>query len=256
MRKKTLVTMAVVLAVVNSGLFALTGTEISRRAHDIDAAETIHAAVKMELISANGDIDTRVIEEWSSDANDLSSTLMVFRSPASVANTRFLQKENNSRDDDKWMYLPALRRVRRIASSDGEKSFMGTDMTYDDMEVREIEQDTHELLGEEKIGSWDCYKVKTVSIDPDDSQYGYRMNWIDKESFYPVKIEMYDKSEELLKVLEVEELKEISGVQTPMSVLLSNVQTNHSTRISMVRVVYDEPINPRLFTTSYLEQGR
>ncbi len=257
MKKKIFVLACAVLVLVNTGVFALTGTEIARKAHEIkNEAETTHMAVKMELISAAGDVDARVIEEWTMDEGELSSTLMIFRSPASVANTRFLQKENKGRGDDKWMYLPALKRVRRIAASDGEKSFMGTDMTYNDMEVREVERDSHELLGEEKVGNWNCYKVKGQALDPADSQYAWRITWFDKETFYPVKIEMYDKSEKLLKVLEVQELKKISNIWTPMTVLLSNVQTGHSTRVSILKAVYDEEVNPRLFTTNYLQQGR
>ena len=210
----------------------------------------------MDLVSENGDTDSRMVEEWSTENGELESTVMVFRSPATVANTRFLQKENDGRDDDKWIYLPALKRVRRIASSDGEKSFMGTDMTYDDMSTREVEQDTHDLLGEETYGSWDCYKVKGQAKDPADSQYSYRITWFDKETWYPVKVEMYDKSENLEKVMTVEKLEEIDGYWTPMEVKMSNVQTGHSTIVSMLKIVFDEPISDRLFTTNYLEQGR
>ncbi len=244
------------LALINGGLFALTGTEIAQKAHDIADPATTHAAVKMDLISENGDVDSRMVEEWSAEEGDLESTLMVFRSPATVANTRFLQKQNDGRDDDKWIYLPALKRVRRIASSDGDKSFMGTDMTYSDMDTREVSQDTHDLLGEERVGSWDCYKVKGQAVDPEDSQYSYRVTWFDKATWYPVKVEMYDREQKLLKVMTVEKLEQISGYWTPMEVKMSNVQTGHSTVVSMVKIVFDEPISDRLFTTNYLEQGR
>jgi len=254
-KKTSLLTAA--LLFVSTGLFALTGTEIAQKAHDVEKGKTTHAAVKMDLISKDGNVDSRVIEEWSTnDDADLTSTVMAFHSPASVANTRFLQIENNGRDDDKWIYLPALKRVRRIASSDGGKSFMGTDMTYDDMSSRDVEQDTHELMGEEKVANWNCYKVKGTAVDPSNSQYAYRITWFDKETFVPVKIEMYDKKEDLLKVMKVIDLKKVNGYWTPMDVKLSNVQTNHATEIKMIKLVYDEPINPRLFTTNFLEKGK
>lgn len=253
---KRLAALLSALVLINAGAFALTGTEIAENAHDIDKADSVHAAVKMDLINESGDVDSRMVEQWSDEEGDLSSTLMIFRSPATVANTRFLQKENDGRDDDKWIYLPALKRVRRIASSDGEKAFMGTDMSYDDMGSREVEQDTHELLGEERVGQWDCYKVKGVSIDPEDSQYSYRITWFDKATWVPVKVQMYDKSEVLLKEVQVETLEQITGFWTPTSALITNVQTNHATRIAMVKVVYNEAIDGRLFTTSFLEQGR
>lgn len=244
------------LALACSGAFAITGTEIAQNSRNIPDPVSSHGAVKMDLINASGDVDSRMVEEWTTEDDDLGSTIMVFRSPPSVANTRFLQKENDGRDDDKWIYLPALKRVRRIASSDGSKSFMGTDMTYDDMETREVAQDNHELLGEESFGEWNCYKLKVTAKDPEDSQYSYKLEWIDKDSWYPVKVEMYDGSRELLKILSVEELQTVDGYLTPMSVYLENVQENHATRVTMMKIVYDEPVNDRLFTTNYLEQGR
>ena len=243
-------------SVFTFGLSALTGTEIAQSAHDIDKATTSHAAVRMELVDADGTVDARMIEEWSMEEGDLSSTLMIFRSPASVADTRFLQKENDARADDKWIYLPALRRVRRIASSDGHKAFMGTDFSYDDMETREVERDTHELIGEEQVGSWDCYVVKGVAVDPSDSQYSHRITWFDKETFVPVKIELFDKDGELLKRMEVQELEQIDGFWTPMNAVMTNVQTSHSTRVTLLKMVYDENVDSRMFTTSFLEQGR
>ncbi|MDC7219065.1 MAG: outer membrane lipoprotein-sorting protein [Spirochaetales bacterium] len=248
--------LAASLVLLNAGLFAITGTEIAENSRNIPDPVSSHGAVKMDLINASGDVDSRMVEEWTTEEGDLASTIMVFRSPASVANTRFLQKENDGRDDDKWIYLPALKRVRRIASSDGDKSFMGTDMTYDDMETREVEQDNHELLGEETVGSWNCYKVKVTAKDPADSQYSYKIAWYDKESWYPVKVEMYDKNQALLKVMSVEDLKTVDGYLTPMSVYMENVQENHATRVTMMKIVYDEPVNDRLFTTTFLEQGR
>jgi len=258
MKRKAIVTVMILTQclLLTAGLSAMTGTEIAQKAHDIEKGDTIHAAVRMDLISKDGDVDSRMIEQWSRGENDLASTVMVFRSPASVANTRFLQVQNEGRGDDKWIYLPALKRVRRIASSDGDKSFMGTDSTYDDMETREVEQDSHDLIGEETVAGWDCWKVKAAAIDPSDSQYSYRITWFDKETFVPVKVEMYDKKEVLLKVMEVKKLEQVNGYWTPMDATLSNVQTNHSTRITMMKLIYDEPINPRLFTTSFLERGK
>lgn len=248
--------MLMTTALVPFGLFALDGTEIAQRAHDIEDGETSHSAVQMDLIESDGEVKSRLIEEWGKDEGELTSMVMVFRSPASVKDTRYLQIENEDRDDDKWIYLPALKRVRRIASSEGDKSFMGSDASYDDMETRDVERDHHELLREERFASWDCYVVKAWAKDPADSQYSHRITWFDKASFVPVKVEMYDKHEELLKVLSVEKLEQVQGYWTPMQTLMKNVQTGHSTRLSFKKLVYDEPLPEALFTTAFLETGR
>ena len=95
----------------------------------------------MDLVDKNGDVSSRRIEQYSmDDADDLGRVLMIFHAPASVKNTRFLvmEKEGDA-DDDQWIYLPAMQRVRRIAASEGSSSFMGSDFSYDDMSSRDIE---------------------------------------------------------------------------------------------------------------------
>ncbi len=236
--------------------FALDGTEIMQKAYDVKEPAFTHSAVRMDLIEADGATESRMVEEWGRDQNGLKSVVMAFRSPAAVKDTRFLQVENEGRANDKWIYLPALRTTRRVASSEGDKSFMGTDATYDDMETREVSVDNHELLGEEKVGSYDCYKVKSSARNPSDSQYAYRISWVDKASFVPVKAEMYDKKGALLKVLTVEKLEQKGDYWIPMSNYLKNVQSGHSTRLEILQIEIDKPLSDKLFSTNFLNTGR
>jgi hypothetical protein len=250
-------TIALFLAVaVSVPVFAITGTEVMQKAYDVAEPKFSHSAVQMDLIDANGSTETRMMEEWGKMENDLVSTVMVFRSPSSVKDTRFLQVENDGRANDKWIYLPALRTTRRIASAEGDKSFMGTDATYDDMETREVDVDIHELVGEESVGSYDCYKVKSVAKNLSDSQYGYRISYIDKDSFIPVKIEMFDKHDEPCKVLTVESLKQQDGYWIPFCNLMVDLQSGHSTRLTIHQIQLDKPISSKLFSTSFLKTGR
>ena len=237
-------------------VFAIDGRQVMQNAYDVKEPKFSHSLVTMDLIDKDGTAESRIVEEWGKDENDLKSALMVFHAPSSIKNTRFLQIENQGRDDDKWIYLPALQSVRRIAASEGDKSFMGTDATYDDLSTRKVDRDNHELLGEEQVGSYDCYKVKSWAKDPADSQYAYRISWIDKKTWVPVKAEMYDKREQLRKVLTVEKLENVKGYWIPMVDLLKNVQTGHSTRLTITKIVVDAPISARLFSTNFLAQGR
>ena len=223
MKKQLLIFLGLTMMVPS--IFALNGEQIAERSSDLSVGNTSHMAVQMDLIESDGSVSTRLIEEWSKDKEDGESVLMVFRAPASVKNTRFLQVTNDDRADDKWIYLPALKRVRRIASSDGSKSFMGSDATYDDMSTRELDADTHELVEEGSYENWSCYILKNIPVDAEGSQYSYRMVWIDKDSFVPVKSEMYDSHGELLKVMEVEVLEQRNGYWTPMQTVLTNIQT-------------------------------
>lgn len=245
------------LATFVLGAYAIDGTQIMQNAHDVKKPKFSHSAVKMDLIDKGGAVESRQIEEWGKDENDLTSMVMAFYTPASVKDTRFLQIENKDKDDDKWIYLPALRSTRRIASSEGDKSFMGTDATYDDMSTREVAQDNHELVGEKTVGSYDCYVVKSTAVDPADSQYAYRMNYIDKKTWVPVMVEMFDKKGgDLLKVLNVEKLENVGGYWVTMDTLLKNVKNGHSTRLTIMKIEVDKAVSPKLFTPAFLNTGR
>ncbi len=242
---------------VSVACFGMTGEEVARKVYERDTGKTSHILVKMDLIDRDGSVSERYLETWSLEYNvDLQKTIMVFHAPASVKNTRFLQVENRGRDDDKWIYLPALKRVRRIASAEGGNSFMGTDFTYDDMSPREVEQDTHELLREEKHGEYDCYVVKSTSRDPADSEYAYALKWVADGIWIPVKIELYDKKGDLLKVMTEQRIQEVQGYWTSITSEMKNVQTGHATTIEIKKLVYDEPLNENLFTTQFLKTGR
>ncbi|MGQ9616098.1 MAG: outer membrane lipoprotein-sorting protein [Spirochaetota bacterium] len=238
-------------------LFAISGEEIVRKMQSRDTGRSVHTLVKMDLIEKDGNIDSRWVENWGIEyEKDLTKMVVVFHSPPSIKDTRFLQIENPDREDDKWIYLPALKRVRRIAASEGGQSFMGTDFTYDDMSERKVERDYHELIGEERIDGYDCYVVESKSKNPGDSQYSRAVRWIRKDIWMPVKAELYDKKGQLLKMATWSNIKNIQGYWTAMVTEMKNVQTLHATRLEIKKVVYDEAIPPGLFTTQFLMTGR
>ncbi len=248
---------AVIIFIAAASSFCLTGTEIAQNAHDRDTGDTSHALMQMDLVDKDGTVNSRLVETWRmEDEKDLDKLMMVFHKPASVKDTRFLVVENEGRDDDKWIYLPALKKVRRIDSSEGGNSFMGTDFTYDDMETRKVEEDNHDLLKEEKTGNYDCYVIKAVSVDPENSQYGQRISWIDKETWVPVKMELYDKKNNLEKVVTADRIENVQGLWTIIKTTMKNVQTGHSTVLSIQKLVYNENLNPALFSTQFLKTGR
>ncbi len=256
-RKALVLFSAAALMLITTTLYAISGTEVAQNAHDRDNGDSTHALLQMDLVDKNGTVNSRIIETWAmEDEKGLDLMVMVFHKPASVASTRFLVVENEGRDDDKWIYLPALKKVRRIDSSEGSNSFMGTDLTYDDMETRKVEEDTHELLREEKIGENDCYVVKAVSIDPSNSQYSQRISWIDKNTWVPVKMELYDKKGSLEKVMTAEKIEQVQGYWTILKTSMKNVQTGHSTVLTMQKLVYNEKLARSLFSTQFLSAGR
>ena len=256
------ITVLLVSSLVLSSVFAdEKGKEIMKRAEDKKSPSFTQSMVLMELKDKSGSTDTRQVVQYGKDDGKNTSVVMDFKGPSSVKDTRFLQITNDNGPDDKWIYLPALKSVRRVNSSEGSKSFMGTDATYDDLSSRKLEEDEHEFLREETYTvsngtSYECNVVKNTPIDKKSSQYSYRIVWVDKKTDCPVHSEMYDKNGKLIKTLDVLKLENINGYGVPMENILKNVQNGHSTSLKILKIAVDKPIPERVFTQQFLSTGK
>ncbi len=254
--KKSMVLMAV-MAIGVSAVFAdAKGDEIMQRTHDVAKPDFSRSQVQMILVDKNGGKEVRNVLQYGRHQNDITSMVLDFKSPANIKDTRFLQIENKNADDDKWISNPALRDFRRVNTSEGSKSFMGTDATYDDMSTREMNEDTHEFIKEESKNGYNCNVVKETPIDKKSSQYSYRMVWVDKATDYPVYTELYDKNERLIKVLSVAKIENIDGYNIPMENTMENVQTGHKTMLKVLKVDVKTKLPAKVFTTDFLLTGK
>ncbi len=258
---KYLATVAVCGVFLASAFADEKGTEIMQKVADFKKPSYTQSQVIMTLKDKSGNEEKRQLIEYGKNENGKTYAVMDFKGPASVKDTRFLQVTNDNGPDDKWIYLPSLKSVRRVNSSEGSKSFMGTDATYDDLSTREMSEDDHQYIKEESITvangvSYNCYVIKEVPFDKKSSQYNYRMVWVDKDSMYPVHTEMFDKNDKLVKVLEVLSIEKINGYDIPKEDCLTNVQTGHSTTLSIVKIQIDQPLPDRVFTQNFLQTGK
>jgi outer membrane lipoprotein-sorting protein len=253
--KRILATTLLTLFVVAS-VSAITGREVAEKTENRETGETTHALVEMRLVDVGGDTKDRIIEQYGREQNDLTRSVIIFHRPASVEGTRFLTIERAGEDDDQWIYLPGLDRVRRIAGGEGDDSFMGTDFTYNDLEGRDIEEYTYELLGEETVGDWETYVVETIPKPQTDSQYSRLIQYVDKNSWIPVKIEFYDQENDLLKENRVHRMERVQGYWTIIENTMENVQTDHRTELQVTNFRYNEDLPDGLFTVNFLETGR
>jgi hypothetical protein len=244
-------------AVAPTTVSAITGREIAENVEARESGETTHALVNMLLVDEGGRESTRVIEQYGRETPEgLLRNVIIFHQPASVKDTRFLTVENDGRDDDQWIYLPGLRRVRRIAAGEGSNSFMGTDFSYDDLKSLEIDDYEYELLREETLGDRPVYVVEVTPKDPGDSQYSRVVQWVDRERWLPLRMELFDHDGELLKVNTVGRVERVQGFWTIINNTMENVQTGHRTELAVQRFVYNENLPDGLFTTNFLERGR
>ena len=255
-----------------TGVFILTGgilfsqsasltnadTIIENSRNRIDA-DTTSTRSRMVIKARNGSTTERVIDQYSKDdPQGNSRTVIVFQSPASIAGTRFLTRENANRANDQWIFQPSLgNRARRLVASEGASSFLGTDLSNDDIASmnRKTDLDTHKLLREEKLNNRDCYVIEST---PKDSGYQYSkmIHWIDKETFVNYKIELYDRRGNQIKVFESLEFKEYQGRLTPVETRMTTIAAGTSTTIYVDIIRYDDNIPDVVFTTEFLETGR
>lgn len=245
------------LAVSLAPVLAGDAESIIRSSRDRIQAKTVSTRSRMVITARDGSTTERLLDQYSSDAETGNRTIIVFQKPASIAGTRFLTIEKKGGDDDRWIFLPSLGKVRRIASSEGSGSFMGTDLSYDDISAanRDASLDTHVLLREESLEGKLCDVIesrpKTGSY-----QYGKIVSWIERETSVARKIELYDRKENLVKLLELQKLADVQGRLTPMVTRMSTLASKTSTTITVDIIKYDDKIPEGVFTVDYLSTGR
>lgn len=177
----------------------------------------------MTLINAKGQTKIRHIESKTLELEGGDKSLMEFLSPADVKGTKFLNYEHAKKDDDQWLYLPALKRVKRISSKNKSGSFMGSEFSYEDISSFNIEKYDYksEEAKEEQLNGKDIYKVERY---PNYKYSGYtkQVSYIDKKSFLTLQVDYYDRKKSLLKSAYFTEYKLINGVYRNGTIQMKN----------------------------------
>ncbi len=181
---------------------AAKGLEIAQemKARDKGWTDTL-ADMQMILRSPSGDESVREIrvKTLEIDGNG-DKSLTIFDEPRDVAGTAFLSFSNIEGPDDQWIYLPAIKRVKRIATRNKTSPFMGSEFAYEDMTSFEIEKFTFAYLRDEEMNGLDCFVVEQIPTDKY-SGYSRQIVWVDKAHYRVQQIEFYDRKNALLKIL-------------------------------------------------------
>jgi uncharacterized protein len=194
------------------------------------------------------------------DSASVNRRVVRFLSPNDVRNTTTLLVENETKEDEIWVYLPALKKARRLASNNKKSSFVGTDLSYGDVVGHRPQDWRHRLVRQEAMGSLQVYVVESVPGNADvatNSGYSKRISWVDNDSFVAVKVEFYDSAGSLLKTLENGELKQVDAKNKkwqPMLVKVKNHQTGHSTTVKMDKYEANIKVGDEYFSLRYLER--
>ena len=245
------------LMTMTAGDQTLTGRDIMQRAKDLPDGDSRYSEMELTLIKKNGDKRVRKVTSWSIDEGKDKKSLMFFTYPGDVNGTGFLtwDYDDISKDDDKWLYLPAMKKTRRISGSSSKTDyFMGTDFTYNDMGSRNIDEDTHNLLREEDRDGQKCWVIESIPVDKREI-YSRKVTWIRQDCCVPVYVEFYDKLDKLHRKLTISDIKQVQGYWTKSHMEMQNVQTGHSTVIIMKNPEYDLKVDKSMFTVAKLEKG-
>ncbi len=237
---------------------ALTADEVVKKSQAafLYQGKDFKARVIMKLISKGGQERTReltMLRKNYGDAGGDQKYFMYFFQPADVKDMTFMVYKYPVKDDDRWLFVPAINMVRRIAAQDKTSSFVGSDFTYEDVSGRDVADDTHIITKEEKIGARDCYVIKSAPKAAD-VDYSYKISWIDKANFLPVKEEYYDKKGELYRAFSADEIKDVKGFPTITKRTMKNLHSGHKTEVSYSKTDYNIGIEDSLFTERFLRQ--
>ncbi|MGD8500108.1 MAG: outer membrane lipoprotein-sorting protein, partial [Phycisphaerales bacterium] len=183
------------------------------------------AKVKMTITNKQGQKRNRefiILRKDVKDGGD-QKYFVYFQRPADVRKMVYLvhKHTDKTKDDDRWLYVPGLDLVKRIAASDKRTSFVGSDFLYEDVSGRSLDDDTHQLIETTD----ELFVVKNVPKQPDAVEFGYYNVSIDRKSYVPVKMEFYDKKDKLYRVIESKKIEKIQEFPTVVTSVVSDLKT-------------------------------
>lgn len=242
------------VGMLSSGTIAAEdGQTIAQQVYDRDAGRNAYAEIEMILIDKQGGERTRSLTSALKYYGPRSKRYIRFTAPATIKDTAFLSWENSDRADDQFLFLPAVGRVRRIASNQKDQSFVNSDFTYEDLEKRKVTQDTHRVLRHETHQQFTCWVLESVPRESGSSQYSRVVSWVDQQSLVPVKVEYYDKRERLAKILLVHRVEQVDNIWTALEVDMQDVSRQQRTLLRVRTIRYDHELPDHLFTEHYLQ---
>jgi hypothetical protein len=194
--------------------------------------------------------------------NGVDSKLVVrFDTPADIKGTSFLQVEHIDGDDDLWIYLPALKKSRRLVANNKKDSFVGSDFSYGDISLPKVDQYRHSLLKTDKADGVECFVVESVPASDAvraNSGYSKKVTWVRSDNFVEAKVEYYDLAGRLWKTQQVSRPEQVDpqkGRWFPVRREMVNHQNGHRTVITATKLVPGLSVPDETFTTRYIERN-
>lgn len=260
--RSCILTFAIVTAAAASAA-DLTATDIMQKNFVATRVQDSVSEATLTLISGQGDTRKRTVASSSIlAANGIDNTRLTrFTAPADAAGMATLTDEHMGGDDNIWVYLPAMRKTRRIQSADKGKPFLGTDFSYGDIMGLHVGDWTYGEVKSEACAPGTCYTVMATAKTPavtSASGYAKRKLWIDQKSFVSMKMEGYDAGGQLIKRVTASDVKLVDAAREryqPMRIVAENVLTAHKTEIHFTRYDVNVGVKPESLSVQSLESA-
>lgn len=225
-------------------------------ARDLGFGDT-SSVLTMTLRNSHGEQVTRQMQSRSLEVeNDGDKSMIIFEDPADVKGTALLTFSHKTEDDDQWLYLPALKRVKRISSRNKSGPFMGSEFAYEDLSSQEVEKYTYKYLRDESIEGADYFVMERF---PTDKKSGYtrQVVWVDKDEYIVFKIDYYDRKASHLKTLRMDDYKlYLDKYWRPLRMEMTNHQTGKSTELLWTEYKFQNGFDDGDFNRNSLQKAR
>jgi len=235
------------------------GLEIAKAADAYDVGFVDFTAdMRMTLINRSGQESVRNIRMRTLEVDgDGDKSLSIFDEPADVKGTAMLTFTHGLDPDDQWLFLPAIKRVKRINSRNKSGPFMGSEFAFEDLGSQEVEKFTYKWLREEACGDgWSCDVIERIPAY-EYSGYTKQVVWVDQEAYRLVKVDFYDRKKELLKTLEWKDYQQYLEHYWRAGVMMMvNHQNKKSTRLEWQNYAFKTGLTERDFNPNALKRLR
>lgn len=237
--------------------------EIMEAVNDRDDGDNATMDLEMVLIDRRGNKRERQIRMMRKDFGKDSYVVNFFLSPADVKDTGFLTYDYDApgRDDDQWLYLPALRKSKRIASSDKSGKFMGSDFFYSDMSRPDLDDFTYALEKEAEVDGAKVWIIQATPISEevaDETGYSRSELWVRQDNHIVVRAKRWVKEDRTIKYMQVNRLEQIDGIWIATEMQMVTKQgrdTVHATVLKFSNIKFNQRLDEDLFTLRRLEKG-
>ena len=232
------------------------GDNIAKKTYNLKESDDSYGIATMVIIDNKGNKKTRKIEMFTKKGKDGQNSFIQFLEPADVKGTAFLTYSHAIKPDEQWLYLPALKRVKRINSKNKSGPFMGSEFAYEDLASQEIEKYTYKYIRDEECNGADCFVIERYPAY-EHSGYTRQLVWINKDKYVAEKIEFYDRKNDLLKTLVNSNYKQYLGQYWRADeMLMENHQTGKSTFLTWKDYNFKTGLDDKDFSRNSLKRAR